>query len=211
MNNIDYDKIIEESCNNVKSKLVPIKVELEFVDFNVDIIKNELGTEKVSELVERAEGIIVETDADARNAVSTALSARKLGKEISKLRKEITEPALSFQKRAIAVEKEYISQLENVESGLFEKVEVYQTQRRESLEASGITDYSFENLKTDLGSCSTRSYFEFKIVDESLVPREYFKLDSVKLNEDIKNGIREIPGLEIQEIFKKQYRLSGKK
>lgn len=42
-----------------------------------------------------------------------------------------------------------------------------------------------------------RTSWDFKILDWEKIPREYFILDPTKVREAIKNGVRDIPGLEI--------------
>lgn len=213
---IDYDKVFEEMPTlepkvNLEGQTLICTGAPKRVDFDVSVTKSEMGENKVREIVEKAEGFIVETDEEAQKGLSIALSARRRGKEISKLRKRLTEPALRFQKEAIKIEKEFTDQLDQVERDLFEKIEIYQEQRKASLATNNIIDDSFDKLKVDLGSSSVISYFEFKIENFDEIPKQYLKLDEKKLKEDIKNGIRNVPGVEIFEIKKKQYRLNGSK
>lgn len=210
---IDYEKVLKNAGSKDTTAELVVKdtSNVKPLDFDITIVKSELGIEKVADIVKQAEGYVVETDAEAYKGVSMALSARKQGKDITKLRKELTEPALRFQKEAIKIEKEFTDQLSQVESDLFEKVEIYQEQRKATLKANGIIDESFENLKLELGSSTTKTYYEYKTIDENAVPRQYLRLDTKKIQEDIKDGIREIPGLDIYEVKKKTYRLNGRK
>jgi len=52
-------------------------------------------------------------------------------------------------------------------------------------------------VRTSLGSASTKKVWTFRIVDESLIPREYLMVDTKKIAAVVKAGIRQIPGVEI--------------
>jgi hypothetical protein len=57
-------------------------------------------------------------------------------------------------------------------------------------------------IRADDGSlATTRSSWVWEVVDVDQVPREYLSLDEVKVNAQVRAGIREIPGLR---IFEKQ-------
>jgi len=47
------------------------------------------------------------------------------------------------------------------------------------------------------GSATVRKIWDFEIEDETKIPREYLCVDSVKIRQAIKEGVREIPGIKI--------------
>ena len=51
--------------------------------------------------------------------------------------------------------------------------------------------------RTDAGAAHTRTVWKFKVQDETRVPREYLVLSDKLVNEAIRQGVRNIPGLEI--------------
>jgi len=215
---INYEAVFEEIDNKSKNNneitignYKPITTTLVVSEnvFDIEVAKSRLGVDKVNELVQRASGFCIETDVEAEQGLSLALSTRKLKKDIEKNRKELTEPALKFQRTCIAIEKEYTEQLSDVESELLCLVEIYQEDRKLAMQESGIIDESFDNLKTEMGTSSIKSYFEYKIVDIEKIPKKYLKIDSKKVQEDVKNGIRNIEGLEIFEVKKHQFRLKS--
>lgn len=53
--------------------------------------------------------------------------------------------------------------------------------------------------RTEAGMVYTQKRWAVKVIDESQVPREWLCIDQKKVNEAIKTGVREIPGLEIFE------------
>ncbi len=214
---IDYDEIFKKIGAPAERKDIKpfnklaLATDKQITDFHIEIVQSKLGIDKVGEIIKQAEGFIVETDDEARKGLEIALSARKHSKEISKLRKEITRPATDFRKEAIKIEKDFTDKLSTVESELLEKIEIYQEQRKAAMEANDIIDVSFDTLNVDLGSSSVKSYFEFHIENFDEIPYEYLKLDEKKLNQAIKDGIRNVPGVKIVKIEKKQYRLNGRK
>jgi hypothetical protein len=52
-------------------------------------------------------------------------------------------------------------------------------------------------VKTEKGSISYREVWKFKVTDESKVPRDYLSVDERKIRDAVKNGIRQIDGVEI--------------
>jgi hypothetical protein len=50
------------------------------------------------------------------------------------------------------------------------------------------------------GSASVRKEWKATVVDESLVPREYWLIDEKKINKVVKAGVREIPGVKIEQV-----------
>lgn len=54
-----------------------------------------------------------------------------------------------------------------------------------------------KTIRATLGSASTKTVWDFKITDESLIPREYLVVDEKKIRAVVKAGIRNIPGVAI--------------
>ena len=52
-------------------------------------------------------------------------------------------------------------------------------------------------IHTEEGAASQRTIWTFDIIDESLVPREYMTINTGKIRDAIKMGVREIPGIKI--------------
>lgn len=67
--------------------------------------------------------------------------------------------------------------------------------------ANAIIDNSEIKIDNTLGNsaASFRKYITFKIVDIQKVPAEFLSVDTKAVNTAIRNGVREIPGLEIVE------------
>lgn len=215
---INYDEILA-NIDNIPEELPSPVYELDISTgnmtekadpFNTDIARNKLGIDEVYHLIYLAKKVIVDTNENAEIAVNIALEARALSLEITKRRKEITEPYLRFQKKAIDIEKEYTDRLKEVEVSLLQMVTVYKEKQKKALEQHNIIDTSLEHISTEVGSGSTRNFFEYKVVDIDKIPREYLKIDKVKVDAAVKAGVRHIDGIEIYETSKVQYRLKPK-
>lgn len=66
---------------------------------------------------------------------------------------------------------------------------------------NAVIDNSEIKIDNTLGNSATsfRKYITFKIVDIQKVPAEFLSVDTKAVNTAIRNGVREIPGLEIVE------------
>ncbi|MFA5377585.1 MAG: hypothetical protein WC455_17675 [Dehalococcoidia bacterium] len=60
--------------------------------------------------------------------------------------------------------------------------------------------------RTESGSASQRKVWSFEIVDGDKIPREYLIIESQKIRDAIKMGVREIPGVRIFEETKTIFR-----
>jgi len=179
--------------------------------FDIKAVEVAFNDTEVRMLVTKAKDFHVESDFQAKEGFDLAMTARRMASDIGKARKSITEPHLRFQKKCIAIEKEYTTQLESAETILLSRVEDYKAERKKRLEENNIVDPSFDDFKTEQGSCKTKMVYDFLLLDIEAVPREYLKLDTAKIKEALKKGVRKIPGLEIHKTEKKQYRMRKKK
>jgi hypothetical protein len=60
--------------------------------------------------------------------------------------------------------------------------------------------------RTAEGSSSISERWTFAVEDESRIPSKYFVLDTKKIGQDVRSGIREIPGVRIYPEFKTSFR-----
>lgn len=54
-----------------------------------------------------------------------------------------------------------------------------------------------KNVRTEGGLMSTKKVWKFEVTDEAKVPKEFWVIDQKKINEAVKNGERELPGVRI--------------
>lgn len=220
---VDYEAVLAkidnekcEKCEVVQYELPldkedvivrPVKFDLvNTPQFDISVIKSKLGVSEVQDVVAQCDDFVVDTDEKAIKGVTLAMKARKVSSDITKARRRLTEPALLFQRNLIKVEKEYIGKLKDVEKELITKVEAYQDKRREALEELNIVDDSIDNISVDEASSHVVSEWTYTIEDTNEIPIEYMSPNTRAINESIKNGVREIPGLRIYHKQKRRYR-----
>lgn len=89
-------------------------------------------------------------------------------------------------------------------------------EKAEKLRESEQTDFNFNDadfkqnktIHSDAGSATFRKDWDFKIIDETKVPREYLIVDEKAIRNAIKkNGVRSIEGIEIFETENSSFRL----
>ncbi len=60
-----------------------------------------------------------------------------------------------------------------------------------------IVNEPVKTTRSSLASTTIKKTWKGKVVDESLIPREYLSVDQVKINAAVRAGVRKIPGVEI--------------
>ncbi|MEM3646834.1 MAG: hypothetical protein QW334_01630 [Thermofilum sp.] len=188
-----------------------------------DELKSLLGT--VSDLAQRTEALVISSDEDLAWAGDQLAQIIGLRRRVEEKRKFFVDPLNAQVKQINAVFKRWLEPLERAERKLRDAIAAYKTEqerkRREQEEFLRKKREILERLarnkgvelavpppvdlppvvsavKTHTGSTvATRKVWTFRVVDLSLVPREYLVLDESKVRKAIAAGVREIPGLEI--------------
>lgn len=146
----------------------------------------------VQPLVLKAEKYEVANVEEAMQALSMALQARKLATALIDSKKEITKPQIDYQKAVNKLVEDYTNKLKKIEENLKDKIEKWIDQSADLAYASGL-----EGIQVEDGSLKRVNKWDFRILDERDVPREYLQVDVAAIEKDIKSGVREIPGVEI--------------
>lgn len=205
---------IKEAVKNAKENLDPLLEPYSLAD--------ELATKKIQSYID-AERAKAQAAAEAEKAKREAEAARNKARMNSLLelgfRWVLAEDSFVFNDglkvRSIEVSKDsdslwaskmegYISQVNHAKATAPKKevaeapVEVEPLPELTVVAPVAVPDFS---MKTDQGTAYTRKQWTFdeEVVDLASVPREFLKLDEVKVREAIASGIREIPGLKIYE------------
>ena len=66
-----------------------------------------------------------------------------------------------------------------------------------------------KKIDSDDGSSTTVVEWHYEILDTALIPRDFLIIDEQKIKDEIKNGIRNIPGICIFETKVRKYRVKG--
>jgi hypothetical protein len=142
----------------------------------------------ISSLVNQANHFEIVTDSDAKQALSMTLQAKKMKNKLDCVRKDLISPHLEFQRTVNRVANELEDSLDGIEGNLKHRIELW-------IESENIEDVCIE---VPDGTLFTTNKWGFSIVKDSLIPREYLCIDEKKVKEAIKNGIRNIEGIEIK-------------
>lgn len=148
-------------------------------------------------LISRASEHEVVNEESASQALSMSLQARKIRKQLDETRLSIVRPHLDFQKAVNKIVKEYESKLEHIENNLKNKLDEYLKQASSTNNSSFISK-SREMLVED-GKLTKVKKWVWELEDEQSIPREYLTLDEKKIDEAVKQGIRNIPGIKVFE------------
>lgn len=160
-----------------------------------------------------AQELEVTTSEAFKNATQLWKQAREWRKAIDAQRKEATE---ADRKRIAAVNdraKELTDPLSQVEEIVKHKADFYQkflerqredqiNKQKEAAEMLGV-DFDIyvppieKSLRGEGAIAYTKSEKKFRVTDISKVPTKYLLVDTKSVENDIKLGIAEIPGLEI--------------
>jgi len=148
-------------------------------------------------LISRASVHIIENEESASQALSMSLQARKIRKQLDETRLSIIRPHLDFQKAINKIVKEYEAKLEEIENNLKNKLDEYLKKSASTNNAFFIT--KSKEMFVEDGKLTKVKKWVWELEDETLVPREYMTLNEKKIDESVKQGIRNIPGIKILE------------
>jgi exonuclease VII large subunit len=148
-------------------------------------------------LIARASVHIIENEESASQALSMSLQARKIRKQLDETRLSIIRPHLDFQKAINKIVKEYEAKLEEIENNLKNKLDEYLKKSASANNAFFIT--KSKEMFVEDGKLTKVKRWVWELENEALVPREYLTLDEKKIDEAVKQGIRNIPGVKVLE------------
>jgi predicted urease superfamily metal-dependent hydrolase len=143
-------------------------------------------------------GLDVKDEESARQALSCSLQARKF-----KNRVEIVRPHLDFQKAVMKICKDLFLNLEEIEKDFATKVTKWMHEQRDN------PFTRIDEIEVEDGCLSTKTAYVYLVKDESAVPREFLAVDEAKVKAAIAQGVRNIPGLEIQTTQVAQLRVKN--
>lgn len=140
----------------------------------------EHAIEKVSE---HAKFLELRSPEIYRLACARLLTVKRLIKEVQDTFSPIKNKTHAAWKESVAQEKKYLSELQEAEKTLREKINDYAS-REDDLETPDI---------------SYRNDWRFKVVNEELVPREFLEVDESRIRERVKSlgPVAQIPGVEV--------------
>ena len=187
------------------------------------MIKTEIDTKevavvekKIHKAISVAENTSVTTDAEMLEAGEVRKEFKTLGKEIEERKKEITDPlntALKSARALFAPLEEGFEKAVDILSNKMLKYQRIQDEKRRKIEEKAIADLEAGKIKEETAEkriekapepikrsedFHTRTVKKFRIVNESLLPREFLVPNDVKIRGAMMASIP-VPGVEYYE------------
>ncbi len=165
----------------------------------------------VALIVNKAEKLtLIKTDEDVTKATEVLVKIKDQIKAYEDERQEYTKPINETLRKLNARFKELTEPLRNGERILKDAIVEYRAikeEKRAEQEAklqkkNGNTDIVVESSLPDIvesksGETRITRRWVFEVIDENKIPRGWLTIDERKINDAIKEGVRDIPGLKI--------------
>lgn len=158
------------------------------------ILSNKLD---LTPLIDQATAHIINDEKSASHALSMSLQARKIRKQLDETRLDIVRPHVDFQKAINKIVKDYEAKLEQIETNLKAKLEEYMKNSKSTNNSAFMVQP--KHMEVEDGKLTKIKKWVWELEDGNLLPREYLTIDEKKVNEAIKQGIRNIPGIKVFE------------
>lgn len=201
-------------------------VRLERPDFPTEVKLENEWIERRDKILVKAKDIQeVETQDQYEDAEVALSRITKISNDAEKKRKEFSKPFSDFAKQIKAMSDDARSLLESEKQRIKDAMKQYiikkeeEAQKKLEEEAKAATSESpfaqhiqppAETPSAPVGGSmsSARKVWQFEIVDESQIPREYLMVDQVKIRKYIQNnkGMSDIPGIKVFEDTRVQSR-----
>lgn len=153
----------------------------------------------------------IKTEDDLLAATDVILKVRKLFTEIDEKRKARTAPANETIKLINEDYKKFLIPLKEMEDRLRTNIEEFvnakiqkdltklEDMRKETGDKSLMIPIGFQNLPSPSGEVRFRRGYAIKVTDEKKVPKDYWTVDTKKIQQmvDAAEGEIKIPGVEI--------------
>ena len=185
---------------------------------NNDIVPVEVVQKAESDaalMLQQAEVIQVTTTEQEEQAYTALTQIKQAIKTIEDKRKEITKPLNASLKATNAMFKTLSTPFVEADRIVRDKVMDFRQEQEEKAqkelerrqkiqaahEAKGHETHEITQPKAEVAKTTvTTKRWTFEVVDGDKVPREYLVLDSTAVNKAIRNGVREIGGLDIFQV-----------
>ncbi len=156
--------------------------------------------------------------ASCKLAINTSSDVKMILKDILSIRKKTTDPYKKFINLVNESAKEFTDKLMLIQKIITQKVSAYDIEltiqsemaqkESENLSESLESDFNIIALNDQKIGSTAKTIVthkierDFSITNESLIPREYLKVDEDKIKQAIKLGVNHIPGIVITETKK---------
>ena len=145
----------------------------------------------------------IDTEETARDALKTALDARKKIKEIEETRKNLVKPFYEMQQSFNKIAKQERYPFEEIEISCIEEIRKWLTKQQEN------PFTQVDRLECPEGSIYLKETWTYDIECFEDIDMEYLKPNQDLIEEAIQKGIRDIPGVRIYKKTSTQMRLKN--
>lgn len=168
----------------------------------------------IAPLVQNAQSLVIRIVEDENSALAILGRIKEMQKQIEDKRTSITKPLNTALKEANKLFKALSEPLDWADSIIRDKIINFHRKREEQAEkqkqrllekaeetkddekANELIEKA-ETLTPNVGETTVAKRWTYKVVDLFKVPHKYLVIDSAKVRDAIRDGVREIPGLEI--------------
>lgn len=142
-------------------------------------------------LNEMEKEISVVDENSARNALSMSLQTRKIRNQIETSRKEIVKPHLDYQRAINKLVKDVESVLDRIESSLESKIGDWMKAQKDN------PFTAVDEIEVEDGKIYYDKKWDYQVYDYTILPMELLTPCDEAIKEQIKQGVRNIPGVKI--------------
>ena len=181
-------------------------------------------TQQTGDIMEKAKGVVVVDDAGVESASIILKTISDAKKSIEDRRTFFVKPLNDQVKKINDLFKTIATPLSVADSLIRGKILTYRTKQQEALrkeqerldaqarkeqkkadakaermgvESVTITAPVVAPPPTTIGNATVKKVWKFKVVDPTIVPRDYMAVDETKIRAAVRDGIRSIQGVEI--------------
>lgn len=174
------------------------------VFFDIENVRENIEKEFNLNLIQGiAETFEVTCEDTAKHALSMALQSRKLEQSLEKSRVELVKPHIDYQRSINKLVRDFKNKLNSMESLLQKKIETWMQDNADN------PFLHCDDLKVEDGSLYKQKIWDFEILDDTQLPREYLCIDLVAIEKAVRAGVRKIPGIKIMQKEKIMMRVKN--
>lgn len=151
--------------------------------------QQEKDLNRIEEMTSEVKELEVKEYNEALIILELALTSRYMTKKLDNERKEKVKDQLALQRSLMAEFNKFKDKAECLINIANDKLLKFFQENPDLV-----------NIKTDLGKAEPEIKWEYELINSDEVPREFLIIDDVKIRQAINSGVRELPGLKINEI-----------
>lgn len=154
-------------------------------------IQEQKRREEQERIRKEQEELRLKQEAEQKKIEEQRLENERKQKELAEKENELSDEELRLEKKRIAIENEKLK-LEQERQAELARKETEENERKAKMEQERLDLEAKANKPKGI-----RTIRQFEVIDKKLVPIEFLDVNDTKVNQVIKLGTREIPGINI--------------